>query len=66
MKPDTHQVKFAVSVKFAFNQHKWIQKTMNHHRAAFKFIEHIPSEYPAKARGSISHMGMDKASDERV
>ena len=31
-----------------------------------KVIEHLPTERPAKARGSLSHMGMDKASDKRV
>ncbi len=31
-----------------------------------KVIEHIPTERPAKARGALSHMGMDKASDNRV
>ncbi len=33
---------------------------------ASKVIEHVPSERPAKARGSLSHMGMDKVSDKRV
>ncbi len=31
-----------------------------------KVTEHVPTERPAKARGALSHTGIDKASDERI
>jgi hypothetical protein len=31
-----------------------------------KVIEHVPTERPAKARGSLLHMGLDKTRDKRV
>jgi len=31
-----------------------------------KIIEHIPTERPKKARGVLSHRGLDKVQDKRV